>query len=130
MSKVVIKKINPVHIDDRGSISDIFNSPDPIHHIGLITFTAGAVRANHYHKHSKQYDYILSGKIELRILDRENRSAQVESFILEKGEAVIIPENIVHAYKALEPSEMIDMTTQSRAGSGYEDDVYRVDSLF
>ena len=50
MSTVTITTLDPVHTEDRGSITDLINTTDPFHHIGMITFTEGAVRANHWHQ--------------------------------------------------------------------------------
>lgn len=130
MSSVSVHRIQPVFSDDRGTIADLLNADEEIHHIGLITFTTGAVRANHYHERSKQHDYVLSGKIELRTKPANDPSAIVSTTILEAGDAVSIPEFVIHAYKALEPSIIIDMTTMSRDAGGYEKDTIRVASLF
>lgn len=96
----------------------------------MITFTEGAIRANHYHKESDQYDYILSGKVELATKSANDPDAIIETNILEAGDLAYIPKGIIHAYKALEPSSMIDVTTTSRENTGYEDDTIRTDSLF
>ncbi|MBT5468067.1 cupin domain-containing protein [Candidatus Peregrinibacteria bacterium] len=130
MSTITITTLDPVHTDDRGSITDLINTTDPFHHIGMITFTEGAVRANHWHKLSDQYDYIVEGKVELATKEANNPDAKVETHILNAGDLAHIPKGIIHAYRALEPSSMIDVTTTSREGVGYEEDTIRVDSLF
>ena len=130
MSTVTVTHLSPAHTDDRGSITDLLNTKDPFHHIGMITFTEGAIRANHYHKESDQYDFVLSGKVELATKPAEDESAPIETHILEAGDLAYIPKGIIHAYKALEPSTMIDVTTTSREKTGYEDDTIRTDSLF
>lgn len=130
MSNVEVRKIQPAFSDDRGTIMDLLNADEEIHHIGLITFAEGAVRANHYHEHSRQHDYVLSGKIELRTKPAHDPDAQVRVDILEEGDIVSIPEHVIHAYRALAPSAIIDMTTLSRSGAGYEEDTIRVQSLF
>ena len=128
---IKITRPEPAFTDERGVITDIINaSGDGISHIGIITFTEGAIRANHYHKESDQYDYILKGSIELRVKPADNQDAPHESHVLQEGDLVFIPRNTIHAYKALEESSMLDCTSQSRAGTGYEDDTIRVDSLF
>ena len=50
------------HIDDRGSIRDIFVGT-PKDHCSIITFTLGAIRANHFHKLTTQYTYVIEGEI-------------------------------------------------------------------
>src|SRR4030042_3258823 len=123
MKGVTIKKINPVHMDERGEITDLLN--ETINHVGFITTKKGVIRAKHYHKQSIQYSYILKGKFEVIVANPQNLNEK-EKFILNTGEIIMINPNIVHAFKALEDSDMIDMISLSRAGTGYEDDVVRV----
>lgn len=123
-SKLVkITKIEPVHTDDRGSITDVLN--EPIGHVGYITFTKGALRAKHYHHESVQYDYILSGKLRLVVCQPDG--SEREDHVLEPGMLSEVQPGIVHTYIAEEDSVMIDMTTLSRKDDGYEEDTVRVD---
>ncbi len=124
MKGVIIKKINPVYVDERGEITDLLN--EKINHVGFITTKKDVVRAKHYHKQSIQYSYILRGKFEV-IVANPNNLDEREKFILNAGEIIIIQSNIVHVFRALEDSDMIDMISLSRTGTGYEDDVVRVD---
>lgn len=120
---VEIKKIGPDFTDERGIISDLLNKS--IGHVGLITTEKDAIRANHYHKLSTQYNYILSGAFEILIAP-VNQPTNVERFVVNAGELIIIPPNIIHQFKALDRAVMIDMVSESRDGGKYEDDVYRV----
>lgn len=120
---VEIKKIGPNFTDERGIISDLLNKS--IGHVGLITTEKNAVRANHYHKLSTQYNYILSGKFEVLVAP-VNKPDNIKKFIVDAGELIIIPPNIIHQFKALDRAVMIDMVSESRDGGKYEDDVYRV----
>ena len=127
MSAINITSIQPAHTDDRGSITDLINTNEAIYHIGLITFTPGATRANHYHKVSTQYDYILEGEIELATKDVD--ADGIDTVTLKAGDLVSIPPNTIHAYRAITPTSMIDMTTTSRDADGYEDDTYRIEPI-
>ena len=49
------KKIKPVFSDHRGDIIDILTGIE-IDAVTLITFSKGAVRANHYHKETTQWN--------------------------------------------------------------------------
>ncbi len=122
MKGVIIKKIEPVHSDDRGVISDLLN--EKINHVGLITTTKGSVRGNHYHKKSIQYSYILSGKFEVLVAAVDELDEK-EKIILNSGEIIIIEPGIVHTFKAIEDSDMIDMISESRDGEGYEEDTIK-----
>ncbi|OGJ56334.1 hypothetical protein A3D88_01590 [Candidatus Peribacteria bacterium RIFCSPHIGHO2_02_FULL_52_16] len=129
MTSVEIRRLKPVHTDDRGSILDLLNTKEPLEHIGMITFAKNAVRANHYHKKSMQYDYIVSGRLELATKGIDEPKSAVRLDTLEPGDLAMIPTNVVHAYRALEPTVLINMTTRSREGTGYENDVFRVEPI-
>src|SRR5437762_3225312 len=102
---LITKKIKPAFTDDRGIITDIFEGP--VHHTGIITFTEGAVRANHYHELQTQYTYILTGIVELKTKDAKNPDAAVETVVMKPGDFVEIPPFLIHSYKALTPASML-----------------------
>jgi len=118
-----VKNIGPAFMDERGIISDLLN--ETIAHVGLITTEDGTIRANHYHKLSTQHSYILSGSFEV-LLAPADQPANVKKVLLRSGEMISIPPNIIHRFKAIDRTVMIDMVSESRDGTGYEDDVYRV----
>ncbi|MDP3726073.1 MAG: methyltransferase domain-containing protein, partial [bacterium] len=117
--------IKPAFSDERGDIFDIVE--EGISHVGLITFKKGAVRGNHYHKQSTQYTYILEGEIQFVTSDIDGKNKK--EFVLTEGMVTHIPPHTVHAYKALTPAAMLDMTTLSRGATGYEEDTVRVSIL-
>lgn len=129
MVSVEIRRLKPAHEDQRGSIIDLLNTREPLEHIGMITFAKDAVRANHYHKQSTQYDYVVSGRLELATKGVDEPMEKTVKRILEAGDLAVIPTNVIHAYRALEPSVIVDMTTKSREASGYENDTFRVDPI-
>jgi dTDP-4-dehydrorhamnose 3,5-epimerase-like enzyme len=53
--------LKPAHTDARGTITDLI-SDDEINAVTLITFAKGAVRANHYHERTVQWNYVISAK--------------------------------------------------------------------
>jgi len=120
---IKIEEIKPVHVDKRGSITDLLN--ESINHVGLITTEEGCVRANHYHKKSTQYNYVLSGKFEVSI-SSVDKPLDKKIIILEPGMLLIIPPMTIHKFKAIEKTVLIDMISESRGGQGYEEDVVRV----
>lgn len=123
LNEVIIKKIDPVHTDERGTIVDLLN--EKLNHVGLIVTEKDAIRGNHYHKLSIQYTYVLSGKFEV-LIAKSDSPTNVKKIILGPGEIIIIPPGIIHQFKALEKATIIDMISESRAGTGFEDDVYRI----
>lgn len=122
MKGVTVKRIEPVHSDDRGMITDLLN--EPVGHVGIVTIKQGEIRGNHYHKLSKQYSYTYSGKFEVLVANPEDPT-NLERIILNAGDMITILPNIVHTFKALEDSVMIDIISQSREGDKYEKDVIK-----
>ena len=109
--------------DDRGMIRDIMVHTS-VDAITYITFKKDAVRGNHYHKKTMQYDYIISGKLICRT--RENEDLDVEESIVEAGDFIVHQCPAWHAYKALEDSIMISSTNGPRQGDQYEEDTFRL----
>lgn len=122
---VEIKKIKSSFEDERGSISDILLG-EKIEHVGIINSKANALRGSHYHKISTQYNYILKGKIELTIKAANDINANKQKIILNEGDYVKIPPNIVHALKAITDSTFLVFNSEARIGNNYEEDTYRV----
>lgn len=125
MDKIIIKKLEPATVDERGAIYDILEAE--VKHIGYITFVKGAVRGKHYHKKSTQFTYMLSGRIELITKDLRQKEAEIEKVVMTARDLATIPPSIIHAYRALDDSVILDITTESRLGDGYESDTIRVD---
>ena len=121
---VVVKKISPVFTDDRGAITDLLN--ETVGHVGMIVTEKDAIRANHYHSQSTQYSYILSGSFEVLTASFEFPK-EVTKRIIMQGEMVIIPPNVIHKFKAIEKSVMIDIVSEPRDGSKFENDVFRIE---
>ncbi len=124
-----VKTITPAFSDARGDIIDVLEGE--VHHTGIITFAKDAIRANHFHRKQTQYTYVLTGKIELRMRPADNEKAEIMTSVMGPGAFAEVPPNTVHAYKALEPSSMICLTTKERGSAeAYEEDTVRVPSLF
>ena len=122
-AEVTIAKVDPVFTDERGSITDLLN--EHLNHVGLITTEAGAVRGNHYHKLSRQYSYIPSGKFEV-LLAPADKPEEVTKVVLKEKELITIPPMVIHTFKAIETADMIDMISESRGQDGYEQDTVRI----
>lgn len=116
------------HADDRGTIRDIFVS-SPKDHCAIITFTENAVRANHFHKESTQYTYVIDGEILMatRLVDsRGDPAGDVEQVVLGAGDLVTHPPLHAHAFRALKASTILAFADGVRGGSDYENDVFRL----
>jgi quercetin dioxygenase-like cupin family protein len=116
--------LEPAFVDDRGSIVDLIDD-DTINAVTMITFAPGAVRANHYHEHTIQWNYVVSGEI---LLVTEIPGHGRQERVLKKGEFAVTRENERHALKGITQSEVLILTKGPRAGSEYENDTYRLDT--
>jgi oxalate decarboxylase/phosphoglucose isomerase-like protein (cupin superfamily) len=114
--------------DDRGDITDIFYGLD-VNHGCIITNTPGAVRGNHYHQHTTQYTYVLSGSMTY-YSQPVDQSRPVESHLCQPGDFVISPPMEIHAMQAGDQGcTFIAFAGGPRGGEDYESDTYRVASI-
>lgn len=114
--------------DERGEITDIFHLID-INSACLITNTPGAIRANHYHKQTTQYTYILSGSLDYysKPVDSEEPANVITAGI---GDFIISEPNEIHAWRTgPEGCTLIAFAQGPRGGEDYENDTFRVDSI-
>ncbi|HRH24006.1 MAG TPA: hypothetical protein PK109_00225 [Candidatus Paceibacterota bacterium] len=111
------------HTDDRGEIRDILAHED-IDAVTYITYTKGAVRANHYHEHTVQWDYVISGTLES--YSRTGFGAPIEMKIIGPGDLVKHPIGEHHALRALEDCVTLALAEGPRQGDEYENDVVRL----
>ena len=114
--------------DDRGSITDIFHLID-MNSACLITNTPGAIRANHYHKQTTQYTYILAGTIDYysKPVDSEEPANVITATV---GDFIISEPNEIHAMRAgAEGCTLIAFAQGPRGGEDYENDTFRVESI-
>lgn len=71
-----------------------------------VAFEAGAIGAQHSHPHI-QASYVAEGSFDVTIDGRTQT--------LRKGGSFIVPPDLVHGVRALEPSRLIDTFTPHRA---------------
>lgn len=112
----------PAHADDRGTITDLIGD-DEINAVTMITFTPGAVRANHYHEHTIQWNYVVSGEV---LLATQSPGGERQERVLRKGDFAMSVAQERHALKALTEAEVLILTKGPRAGSEYENDTFRL----
>lgn len=119
--KIIKTKID--HEDQRGVIVDLLENQN-VNAITFISIKKGAVRANHYHKKTTQWNYITQGKIKL-VTQVEN--GPIEETFLTKGEMAVTYPMEKHALLGMEDSEMLVFTEGPRGGKEYESDTFRLD---
>ena len=122
---MIVKKLTPAFEDSRGIILDILQHT-PVDSVTIITCVKGSIRANHYHKESIQYSYVLSGKI---LAYTQLPDKLLESQILVEGDILESPPLERHALHAVENSVLLIITRGPRGGKGYEEDTFRVAPL-
>ena len=127
MEKMKVEKLGPTFSDERGAITDILSGE--MHNIGIITQKKGAIRGNHYHKDQAQYTYVLKGKIEMTTKDLREKDPKPVTTIITEGDLITHPAMVAHAYKALEDSVFLAITTRRRDMGGYEDDTFRIEMV-
>jgi quercetin dioxygenase-like cupin family protein len=119
-----VQRVKTSFEDERGAIIDIVVN-SPTEYATLITSKKGAVRANHYHKDTYQYLYVLSGKLRVR---GQMPGGPVQEAIMESGDLILnVPEER-HAFEALEDSAFLVLTRGPRGGDDYEKDTYRLET--
>jgi quercetin dioxygenase-like cupin family protein len=106
------------HKDKRGIIKDLLIGVD-IDAVTYVTFNKGALRGNHYHKDTIQYDYLLEGQLKMAT------DKGIE--IIKENTLIVHPKGVPHAYKALKKSILITMTKGVRKGTDYSLDTYKLD---
>jgi quercetin dioxygenase-like cupin family protein len=114
--------LKPAHTDERGAITDLI-ADDTINAVTVITFTKGAVRANHYHERTVQWNYVIAGEI---LLATQLPGGERLERVLRKGDLAVTREQERHALKGLTDAEVLILTKGPRAGSQYENDTYRL----
>jgi dTDP-4-dehydrorhamnose 3,5-epimerase-like enzyme len=109
--------------DARGEIIDVLQK-QPIEYATIIHSRKDAVRANHYHKETWQWLYVLSGK--LRAVSQLPGEKPTEAILVPNDLILSVP-NESHAFEALEDTTFLVLTRGPRGGEDYEKDTFRLD---
>lgn len=109
--------------DHRGHIRDILI----LKNVGItyISSKKGTVRGNHYHKKTKQYEYVLSGSFEYH--SKNIKEGKKIKKMLQAGHIVHIHPYDVHTFKALEDSEILSFNFGPSKGSEAHKDTFKPD---
>jgi quercetin dioxygenase-like cupin family protein len=116
-------RLVPSFEDDRGKIIDLLENEN-VNAVTLITFKRGAVRGNHYHKQTTQWNYVISGSIKL--VSQVPGESVVET-VMKPGDFVVTGPNVRHALVGLEESQLLVFTKGPRGGKEYETDTFRLE---
>ena len=123
-------KLEVAFEDHRGVIVDILEGEN-VDAVTFISFKNRAVRANHFHKETTQWNYVLSGKLKYcnRVIDKnllEDGDAVTTEEILFPGDFCVSYPWESHAFQGIEDSEMLVLTKGPRSGMNYEKDTFRL----
>lgn len=119
--EIIKTKIN--HQDNRGVIVDLLENKN-INSVTFVSFTKGAVRGNHYHKKTTQWNYVTQGKLKLV---SQLGDDPIKEKILEKGDIAVTVPMEKHAFVGLGDSELLVFTEGPRGGAEYESDTFRME---
>ena len=113
--------------DTRGVIADVIYK-NHINHIGYIYSKKNAIRGNHYHKKTSQYNFVLEGVINYYLKLKKQKKIKVIK--LKKGDLILTKPNEIHAFKTISSKSIFMVFTLGiRGGKDYEKDTYRVESI-
>ena len=114
-SKIVFK-------DYRGEIIDLIEN-EKINSVTLITLKKGAIRGNHLHKKTWQWNYIISGKMEL-VTKMPNK--KIRKTLLKSGDLALTLPNELHVLVGVQFCKCLVFSKGPRAGKKYESDTFRL----
>ena len=109
--------------DGRGVIIDLLEN-ESINAVTVVTFEKGAIRGNHFHKHTTQWNYVMEGRV--RLVSQLPGEPERE-VIMGPGDFVATIPDERHALQGLESSRLMVFTKGPRGGKEYETDTYRLD---
>jgi quercetin dioxygenase-like cupin family protein len=114
-------RLKIAHQDKRGIIIDILEN-EKINAITLITLKKGAIRGNHYHKKTYQWNYIVSGKMQLITIKNKKKS----KIILNPGDIAMTKPGEPHTLVGISFCKCLVFTKGPRGGKNYEVDTFRL----
>jgi len=98
-----IKKIDFQHKDQRGILRQIISGNWK--QLNILEVKKGYSRGGHYHKKTKEFFYILKGKVELGIIDM--RTKEESTYRFKRGDCFIVDLYESHTVKALTDSILV-----------------------
>jgi quercetin dioxygenase-like cupin family protein len=103
--------------DERGEIRDLVVSP--IDSVTEVVTFKGAIRGNHFHRHTTQWTYIVSGWLRIVTPFADTHVHSGSMWVDEPG--------IAHAWEALADTVALVFTRGPRSGDAYESDTIRLE---
>lgn len=131
MKKFNIFDDRPVHLgdieDERGRITDIFYKAN-INHVVIINSVPNAIRGNHFHAHSTQHMYIVSGSLEYWY--KNDEMLESDFTLCTPGDVITSEKREIHALRIMNDGcTFMAFTEGIRGGEDYESDTFRVENI-
>jgi mannose-6-phosphate isomerase-like protein (cupin superfamily) len=92
----------------QGELAQIHDSDPGIHYIAVLELLEGSVRGNHYHTAKVEHMYVMCGRIEWIVEDRDSRDRK--GMTMESGDLVVIQPGLAHAFRVLQPGVAIEFS--------------------
>ena len=101
----MIRKINVdfSQTDARGTICQIISIPNS--QVNYLFTKKGAKRGDHYHKKSKEYFFVISGKVRISAYS-VNAPEEKEELVFETGDLFMVEPFTRHSFDILEDTRM------------------------
>ena len=117
------KEVEFQHIDSRGSLKQLIH--DGFKQINVLESKKGVERGSHFHKHSVEAFYIVSGSVQVTLRDGERS----ETILFNKGDFFEIRPFILHNMLFLEDCLMVQMYDLPVENSDGTKDVFTEDEF-
>ncbi len=103
MHLYIKRKVDFQYFDNRGSLTQLIH--DGFKQINVLDSKKGVERGSHFHKHSIEAFYVISGSVEVTLWDKNNK----EAVVFNKGDFFEIHPFVLHNMIFLEDCLMVQM---------------------
>ncbi|HSU56689.1 MAG TPA: cupin domain-containing protein [Candidatus Dormibacteraeota bacterium] len=93
----------------QGELAQFYDADEAIRYIAFIELKAGTVRGNHFHKTKREWVYLISGEVHLKLQDVETNAS--DSTTLVGGDLVLIEVGVAHALEVVNSGQAIEFSS-------------------
>lgn len=98
----------------QGELAQVHDADEGMRYLAFIELKPGTVRGNHFHRHKKEFIYIIKGTIDLVVEDIDTDTGAAGRVIvtirLEAGDLAVIEAGVAHALRVVEPGHAIEFS--------------------
>lgn len=94
----------------QGELAQFYDGDEGMRYLAMIQLKPGTVRGNHYHLKKLEWVYVVAGRVEMAL--RERDGGEVVRLQAEGGDLARIDTGIVHAFRPLEEGLAIEFSPQ------------------